>query len=186
MGNPSGGGNPSPTVREDALAIKAQLDTYAVPAGGCVKIMANMAHLWEEVLNPNLLTGSPRILIVWMGETARGEYQGGQRTKLHRVDRRWSVVVMRGHGFRNMAADAQGQPGTPGYYEDFYDSVETVRDGCRVMSNITAEDLVNYEGTRPLPNVASSPSANVFCDAFEISFSCAADIPEILVNGTTG
>lgn len=186
MANPNGGGNPSPTVREDAEAIRCQLDTYAKPRGGTVKVMANMAHLWEEVYNPALLNGAPRILIVWMGETARGEYAGGQRTKLHRVDRKWSVVVMRGHGFKNTTTESQGQPGTPGYYEDFYDAIETIRDGVRVMSNITAEDLVDYKGTRPLPNPAQSPAANVFLDAFMIEVECSCDIPEILVNGTTG
>lgn len=186
MGNPNGGGNPSPTVREDAQAIEAQLKTYAVPRGGSVKVMANEAHLWEEILNPALLSGAPRILIIWRGEEARGEYAGGQRTKLNRVSRKWTVIVMRGHGFRNMVTEAQGVPGSPGYYEDFYDSVETVRDGCRVMSNITAEDVVDYKGIRPLPNVASSPSANVFLDCLAIEFETAADIPQILINGTTG
>ena len=184
--NIAANGNPSPTVRQDDEAIRAQLDSYAKPRGGTVKVMANMAHLWEEVLNPNLLAGAPRILIVWMGESARGEYAGGTRTKLHRVDRKWNVVVMRGHGFRNLLTEAQGQPNTPGYYEDFYDSVENIRDGCRVMSNITADDLVDYKGIRPLPNIAPNPSANVFCDAYSVEFETAADIQEILINGTTG
>ena len=185
MGNPNGNGNPSPTVREDALAIKAQLDTYAIPRGGEVKIMANSRHLWEEVLSI-VSTEAPRILICWNGETARGEYAGGNRTKLHRVDRMWQVVIMRGHGFKNMVAESQGQIDTPDYYEDFYDTVETVRDGIRVMSNITAEDVVDYKSCRPLPNVGPGQSANVFLDAFVIDFQCAADIPEILINGTTG
>jgi len=183
--NISGNGNPSPTVREDALAIKSQLDTYALPRGGKVKIMANMRHLWEEVLDTTS-SETPRILICWQGETARGEYAGGVRTNMHRVDRNWQVVVMRGHGFKSLVTESIGQPGTPGYYEDFYDAVETIRDGIRVMSNITAEDLVDYKGIKPLPNVGPSPSANVFLDAFQIEFSTAADIPQILSNGTTG
>ena len=186
MSNPNGNGNPSPTIKEDALAIKAQLDTYAIPRGGTVKVMANMSHLWEEIFNGGIISENPRILVCWTGETARGEYAGGERTKLHRVDRHWKVVIMRGHGFKNMVTEAIGKPNTPGYYEGFYDSVETVRDGIRVMSNITAEDLVDYKGTSPLPNVAQSQSANIFLDAYAVDFDCAADIPEVLVNGTTG
>ena len=184
--NISGGGNPSPTVKEDLKAIEAQLLTYAKPRGGTVKVMANMRHLWEEIYNNGVLDENPRILIAWEGETARGEYAGGQKTKLHRVDRNWIVVVMRGHGFKNLMTESKGQPGTPGYYEDFADSVETIRDGCRVMSNLTCEDLVDYKGCAPMPNVGPTNNANIFLDAMAIKFSSAADIPEILVNGTTG
>ncbi len=101
--NVSGNNNPSPTVREDALAIKTQMEVFATPRNGTVKIMANMSHLWEEIYNNGIVNENPRILIVWTGEIARGEYAGGDRTKLHRVDRQWNVVIMRGHGFKNSA-----------------------------------------------------------------------------------
>jgi hypothetical protein len=184
--NVSGNGNPSPTVREDLEAIRAQLDTYAKPRGGTVKVMANMRHLWEEIYNNGVASETPRILIAWRGETARGEYAGGQRTKLHRVDRKWTIVIMRGHGFKNMVTESAGQPGTPEYYEDFADSVETVRDGCRVMSNLSCEDIIDYKGCSPLPNVGPTNNANIFLDAYAVEFESAADIPEILPNGTTG
>ena len=182
----SGNGNPSPTISEVLRAICAQLLTYAEPRGGTVKVVENESHLWEEIYNNGLVSEQPRIFVLFVREVARGEYEGGQRTKLNRADDHYMVVVMRGHGFKNMAVESTGQPNTPGFYESFADSIETIRDGCRVMSNISVEDVVDYKGIRPLPNVASSPSANVFIDAFEISFECAADIPEILVNGTTG
>ena len=89
--NVSGNNNPSPTVREDALAIKTQMEVFATPRNGTVKIMANMSHLWEEIYNNGIVNENPRILIVWTGEIARGEYAGGDRTKLHRVDRQWKI-----------------------------------------------------------------------------------------------
>lgn len=178
--------NPSPTIREDLQAIAAQLLTYAKPHGGTVKIMANMRHLWEEIYNGGVVDENPRILICWTGEKARGEYEGGEKTKLHRVDRMWTVVVMRGHGFTNGMTEIKGQPNTPGYYEDFADSIETVRDGVRVMSHLSQEDVVNYIGCEPLPNVAQGNVANIFMDCMQLRFSTAADIPEILINGTTG
>ena len=186
MSNPNGNGNPSPTIKEDAEAIRAQLDTYAKPRDGLTKVVANQSHLWEEIYNGGVIAEQPRILIICIGETARGEYAGGQRTKLHRVDRNWQVIVMRGHGFKNLMTEGIGQAGTPGAIESFYDACETIRDGIRVMSNITAEDLVNYKGMRPLANIGPTPVANVFLDCICIEFDCAADIPEILVNGTTG
>ena len=184
--NVSGNNNPSPTVREDALAIKTQMEVFATPRNGTVKIMANMSHLWEEIYNNGIVNENPRILIVWTGEIARGEYAGGDRTKLHRVDRQWNVVIMRGHGFKNLVAESVGQPGTPGYYEDFYDSVETVRDGLRLLSNVTADDLVDYKSIRPLPNIAQSQTANVFLDGYVIEFATSADIMAVDVNGTNG
>lgn len=182
---PSGNGNPSPTVREDALAIESQFKDWAKARGGLVKIMENESHLWEEMYNPQVATTAPRILILNQGETARGEYAGGDRTDLHRVDRQWLVVVMRGHGFKNLTAVGIGQPNTAGSVEAFSDSWETIRDGIRVMSNISEEFPVDYKGTRPLPNIAKSDTANIFLDCRAIEFSTAADIPRIL-NGTTG
>ena len=177
--------NPSPTIKEDAEAISAQLGQYAAKSGGTCKVVANQAHMWEELYPTAGLDMKPKILIMCTGETARGEYAGGDRTDLHRVDRNWQVVVMRGHGFKNLMSESQGQDGTPGAVQDFYDVLETVRDGIRVMSNISEEFPVNYKGIRPLPNVGPTPSSNVFLDCSVIEFDTAADIPRIL-DGTTG
>ncbi len=179
-------GNPSPTIKENALLLKKQLESFALPRGGYVKIMANMSHLWEELYNKGLVNSQPRILILCTGETARGEYAGGERTALHRVDRNWNVVVMRGHGFKNQVAG--GAPMTnppPTDPEAFYDDLETIRDGCRVLVGISEEYPVNYKGIRPLPNVGPTPAANVFLDASVIEFDTAADIPALDGNGAT-
>ena len=177
--NLSGNGNPSPTIKEIRQAIIDQMNIFATPRGGTVHGMQNEAHLWEYLYNRDLLDENPRILVVCRGEKARGEYGGGAATKLERVNRIWGVVIMRGHGFRDVNQEQRGQPGTPGFYEDFDDSTETVRDGIRIMSDITVEDVVDYKGWRPLASVAPTPAANVFCDCRIVEFETAADIPSI-------
>lgn len=164
------------TIANEAYLIKKQMEVYATPRGGTVKVLANMRHLWEEIFQ---LDERPRILICYTGESSRGEYAGGNRTATHRVDRSWQVVVMRGHGFKNLlpGGDVDG-------VEDFYDSVETVRDGCRVLLTISEEFPVNYKSIRPLPSAAPSVTANVFMDAFVIEFDTANDIPFIGADGS--
>lgn len=180
----SGNGNPSPTARENALAIKAQMEVFANPRGGTVKIVENERHLWEEVMNNGIVDENPRILILWTGEIARGEYAGGDRTNMHRVDRQWMVVIMRGHGFKNLSTESSGQPGTPGYIEAFSDSCETIRDGIRVLKGISEEFPVDYKSIRPLPNIGPSQTANVFLDCKAIEFATAADIPAVIEGQT--
>lgn len=164
------------TIREEAALIKEQMEKYATPRGGKVKILANMRHLWEEIF---MQDDSPRILICYTGETARGEYEGGSRTAMRRVDRSWQVTIMRGHGFDNLlpGGEVAGK-------EDFYDSVEIVRDGLRCMVNISEEFPVNYRSTRPLPNAAPTQTANIFMDAYVVEFTTANDISRINPDGT--
>lgn len=179
--------NPSPTIRENAHRIKKQLETFAQPRGGYVKIVANMSHMWEELYNTGLAGNPPRILILCTGEVARGEYAGGERTSLHRVDRQWNIVVMRGHGFKNKLADGAPMSNPPpNDPESFYDDIETIRDGCRVLQGISEEYPVDYKGIRPLPNVGPTPAANVFLDCVLIEFATAADIPALAGDGTVG
>ena len=177
--NISGNGNPSPTIRECAKAIEAQMLIYATPRGGLVKILENEAHLWQEIVNPSPINETPRIFIICSGEVARGEYDGQNRTNLERVERKWQVIVGRGHGFKTLTAENVGQPGTPGYYESFDDTIETVRDGIRILSNVTVDPIVNYKGWRPLANIGPSPAANVFLDFRVVEFTTAADIPSV-------
>lgn len=168
---------PAPiTIREEAELIKAQMEIYTQPRGGKVKILANMRHLWEEIFQQD---DAPRVLICYNGETARGEYDGGIKTNMRRVDRSWQVVVMRGHGFDNLlpGGERSGK-------EDFYDSVETVRDGIRALQTISEEFPVNYRSIRPMPNAAPTQTANIFMDAFVIEFNTANDIGQINDDGT--
>jgi len=173
--------NPSPTINSNAKLLKAHLESYATPRGGVVEIVENERHLIEYLTKAT--AEKPIILILNQGEVARGEYAGGDRTALHRVDRKWMVVVMRGHGFKNIS-EAQGVEGTPAYVEPFSDSCETVRDGCRVLRGMSEEYPNNYENMMPLANLGQSFSANVFLDCRAILFSTAADIPVLDGNGT--
>lgn len=177
--NVSGNGNPSPTIRECALAIETQMNVFAKPRGGSVEIMENEAHLWEKIYNGGLISEQPRILILCAGAKARGEYDGDRRTNLEREDRKWQVYVGRGHGFKSMTAENRGVPGTPGYYESFDDTIETIRDGLRILSNITVDDIVNYKGWRPVGNIGPSPAANVFLDWRVVEFETAGDCPSV-------
>jgi hypothetical protein len=184
--------NPSPIVETVAQTIKTQLQSFAAPRGGIVQIVENESHLWEEMYNGKLPTTQPKVFILWTGETARGEYAGGDKTSLHRVDRHWMVVIMRGHGFRKLLAEGIGPepaPGAPappaGSTESFYNAVETLRDGIRVLQGISEEFPVDYLGITALPNIGPNPEANVFMDCRVIRFDTAADIPALTLSNAT-
>lgn len=160
------------TIANAANLLKQHLDLWANPRGGTVKVMANLRHLWEEVFVV-AETSAPRILICYTGEIPRG---GVTSNTLYRVDRQWMVVVVRGHGFKNLMAEPEGES------EIFYDSVETIRDLIRVLLNISDEEEVPnivYKGIKPLPSLGPTPTANVFLDAFSIEFTTANDIPAV-------
>ena len=131
--------------------------------------MANLRHLWEEISATN--DGKPSIFIVYTGETARGGFN--QANTLHRVDRQWMVVVMRGHGFKNLMADKGDQT------LSFYDVIETIRHLLRRMTNISEEFPIDYKGIEPMGNIGMNQSQNVFLDGFQIKFSTANDIPVV-------
>lgn len=176
--------NPSPIISTVALMILAQLEPWAKDRGGYAKVVENESHLWEELLANSPVDQRPRVLIMSLGEKARGEYEGGERTAMERVDRSWMVVVMRGHGFKNLSVVGEGQPQTPGAIEPFSDSLETIRDGIRVLAGISEERPINYKGTRPIPGIGQTQVANIFLDCRAIEFDTAADIPAI-GNGVT-
>lgn len=159
------------TIGHVAAEIGEALENWATPKGGRVKVVVNLRHLWEEIYQ---VGDVPTVLVCYVGETPRGSFD--EQDFWHRVDRQWSVVVMRGHGFtRNLMPDKVGET-TP---EPFYDTVEQVRDLVRSMRSISSDPLVNYKGMAPLPGVAVPGQANVFLDSYELKFSTANDIPEI-------
>jgi hypothetical protein len=170
-----------PSIKKQAQMIGTWLfNSFAKPRG-CrsdqVKIMANMRHLWEEIYNRT--KDEPTILIVWNGEKSRGGFN--QANTLHRVDRRWIVVILRGHGFKNLLPNPDANPEIQ--EEDFYDSVEILRDKIRVMLSISEEFPIDYVGIDPMPGVPALGNAgNAFIDGFSVSFSCANDIPGIAIS----
>lgn len=163
------------SISEQANIFGKVLDELVAPTGGITKVMANTRHLWEEVFGA-AVDDAPRVLICFNAERSRGAEN--QRNDLHRVDRDWIVVVMRGHGFRNkMAKDDEG--GGIAQTDDFYTMCETIRDKIRTVLSGVGEFPLDYRGMRPLPGVAVPNQANVFLDAYQIDFSTANDIPGI-------
>jgi hypothetical protein len=168
------------TVSIEAQLILKQLSAWAQPRGGTVKIMTSISHLWQEVYDLQF-QDQARILIAFNGEKSRGGFN--QANTLHRVDRQWKVVVLRGNGFKNLAAEGVGQTGTPGSLDPFYDDVENIRDLIRAMNNITEEIPVDYSGMDALPLVGNvGQTGNIFIGAFVLSFSTANDLQQIVDN----
>ena len=165
------------TISDQANMIAEQCDLWAGPKGGKVKIMANTRHLWEEIYG-HAVDGNPKVLVCFNREKSRGSEQ--LRNNLHRVDRNWLVVVMRGHGFENKMAKT-----TMGQTDDFYSHCEELRDRLRIIISITEEVPIDYVGMGPLPGVAVPGMANVFLDAIQIEFNTANDIQEVVMTDPT-
>jgi hypothetical protein len=161
-----------PTIAQQAQHIGTQLANWAEPRGGEVNIMANMRHLWEHIL---MASEKPRILICFTSEVSRG---GNEMNTLHRVDRSWSVVVIRGHGFAFMPQEV-GATNTGDTTTSFYDDVETIRDLIRVITSVSEEFPIEYKAIKPVAGAAPTPAANVFLDAYSVDFVTANDISAI-------
>jgi hypothetical protein len=156
-----------------ALFMQAWLSQSVNKAGGVVEILANPKHLWEKIFKCQT-EGIPSVLICFNGEISRGDFK--QANTLHRVDRQWIVAIIRGHGFNNLMAEGQGQPGTPGAEYAFYDECDFLCDQLRVLINITEEPPIDYKAMEPIPSIAPyGNNGNVFLDGVAIKFSTAND-----------
>ena len=180
--------NSWPYHQPEVLTIKGQAyqiaewinQSFAQPRGGTVKVMPSMKHLWSEIYDRK--KDEPTILIVWNGDAVRGGFAVANTT--NRVDRQWLVIILRGHGWRNLEAPSDVLVPTPSentrQYEDFYDSVECLRDKLRVMTSISEEFPIDYKATNSMPGLPMIGQAgNLFIDGYQISFSTANDIPDI-------
>lgn len=161
------------SISDQANMIAEQCDLWVNPLGGTVKVMANIRHLWEEVYS-SATDAAPKVLVVFNRERSRGSEQ--LRNFLHRVDRNWLVVVMRGHGFDNRMAKTDAATA-----DDFYSACETLRDRIRVITSISEENPLDYVGMSPLPGVAVPGTSNVFLDAYQIEFNTANDIAAVVM-----
>lgn len=168
-------GLPEPlTIEQQAIGMATLLDQWAKPRGAQVVIVQGQGHLWENIYSAD---DTPRLLICFSGEVLRGAEIVGDRD--HRVDRNWKVVVVRGHGFGS--ANLMPQEGGEQPTESFLVTAESVRDAARVMLGLSEEFPLHYKGMTPVPNLMRPGSANVFVDAYEISFSTANDIPQVVL-----
>lgn len=175
MGNSWPYSQPNLTVKQTATQIADWMfNQFAKSRGGTVRIMANMRHLWEEIANRNE-NDAPTILLVWQGETMRGSNQ--PVNTLTRVDRQWLAVILRGHGWRNLLPNPDAV--SERQEEDFYDSVEILRDKIRVMLSVSQEFPLNYKSISPMAGLPFGNTQNVFIDGYSITFSTAADVGKI-------
>lgn len=159
----------SVSTADAALLIKVQLDAWCAKRSGTTKILEGIQHLWEEI---SIVQDKPRLLICCTGEESRGD--AGIRGHLQRVDRQWEVVIIRGHGFKNLVAEGEGDA------MPFHTAWEQVRDEVRKILNIGEEfPAIEYLGSSPVPNLAPNQQANVFLSAQSLRFSTANDIPRL-------
>lgn len=125
---------PSPiTISQEARLLKDELDTYAQQYGGTAEVVSNLKDLWANV---HINSQSPRILIVYAGEVARGSFS--QIEPWHRVDREWHIAVTKGRGWYTQRGDHlfnHEQEEKP-----LYDVVEEIRDAVRWMTTISEEN----------------------------------------------
>lgn len=157
------------TIGQQAKNLQAVLGNWAAQFGGVAEVTSNLKDLWNQAAINN---DQPRILICYMGETARGDSR--IRSALNRVDRIWNVAVIRGRGFSARRGDSltsQVVNAIP-----FYDVVETVRDTIRTILNISEEFPVEFLSIRPLSQ------GTMVLDAYTIEFMTANDIPEIILD----
>ena len=160
------------TIDQQTNQICTYIDmVFAQPRGGEVKAMESMWHMWEYILSA---TDTPTVLVCCTGENPRGSFS--EQDQWARVDRQWTIVVLYGHGFRNLLRDEKGVPARK---EVLTNCIEALRDAVRSMTGISEEYPVNYRGWKNLPAMARPGTANVFVAGAELNFSTANDIGEV-------
>lgn len=160
-----------------AKRILDQIEPWAKARGGTAEVVQNLAHLWEKIYDL-ALKDCPRLYLCWNGDSAIGG--DDESNTLCRVDNDWIVVIMRGHGFKNLVMEGQGTDQTQkSSIEPFVTSIEQVRNLIRLTPNITELPPVTYKSTEPLPNLGPSQVANIFLDGYAIHFSTQNDIIQI-------
>jgi len=165
------------TIRMGLALLSAAATAWATPRGGKVRVLENMSHLWQHIYE---VGDQPSVLLAWEGETSRG---AADRDKMHRTDRRFHAVIMRGHGFKAMEPQPDDglNPNAASGLSFFTDDIESLRDAIRTLKGLTepTEFPVVYEGAYPLPNLAREGMANVFLDGADLRFVPANDIPAV-------
>ena len=163
---------PDVTADLQTTAICTYIDLhFAFNRGGNVIAMESMWHVWEYILTA---TDEPTVLVCCTGETPRGSF--AEQDQLCRVDRQWTVVLIRGHGFTSLLP---GPNGTAPGVENMLTSITALRDTVRVITSVSEEIPINYKGWHPLPAVARPGTVNVFVAGAQMEFSTANDIPVV-------
>ena len=156
------------TISDEAALILARLQEFAGRYGGVAAIVPNLRELWNQA---SINSQSPRILICYNGETARGTFS--QISPWHRVDREWLIAVTKGRGY--YATRGSGLSDASATETPLYDVLETVRDIVRGMQNISEETpSPDFKSIRPMQ------LGNLVVDGFQITVTTANDIPSNL------
>ena len=169
------------TVRQEAELVKAQLQDYVAKRGGSIAVMQSVAHLWEEVRKAAADGKALRVLIAWNGEEPWGD---SDKDTSHRVERRWLVAAVMPKPFEDELGDYgvkyRAVEGGEWVKEHVYDTVENLRDGVRVMTNVSEDVFPRYKGTSPMPNpFGGALGGNVFLNAYAIEFSTLNDVQQV-------
>lgn len=154
------------SIAYQATALKDLLEAWAQPKGGVAKVASNLKDMWAQASQSSQ---KPIVLVCYTGENVRGPFATG--AVCHRVDRQWTVAVVRGRGF----APVRGSTLTEsiGNVEPFYDSVEAVRELIRNARELTAEPPIDYKSVRPMQ------LGTLIIDGYLIEFSTAVDLTQV-------
>ena len=159
-------------ISEQARIIQSTLDQWASDPtrGGVARVVPNLRQLWKQSA---IDSQSLRILICFAGAKRRGNFTVANAT--HREDRKWQIAITKGVGY----AAERGETLTDqtGNTSPFFDDVETVRDICRWIPNISAEAPANdYEGIEPMQ------FGDLVMDGYLLTFTTANDVPQPTTN----
>jgi len=160
---------PAPiTISDEAKLIRDALQSWVSQYGGEAAIVSNLREMWNQA---SINSDTPRILICYMGETARGSFS--QLSAWHRVDRNWTVAVTKGRGYYLNRGD--GLASTDATELPLYDVIESARDVVRGLQTISEETpMPDYRGIKPMQ------LGNLVVDGYTIELTTANDIPSNL------
>lgn len=147
---------------------------FSQPRGGRTEPIESMPHLWERILECG---DEPTVLVVPTGERLRGYRSLQEADRMGRVDRKWTVAIVRGRGFQMLVPNPEGA--LYGGKEMLVASIEALRDCVRVLADISEEFPLHYEGWEPIPPIARPANANIFVAGALLNFSAANDLPEV-------
>lgn len=167
---------PAPVTGTDQITKMAiWIDTqFCQPRGGKTEAIESMPHLWEKILECG---DEPTVLIVQTGEKQRAYRSLQEADRIGRVDRKWTVAIVRGRGFQMLMPNEDGS--LYGNKELLVASIEALRDCVRVLANISEEFPLHYDGWDPLPPIARPANANIFVAGAILTFSTANDLPGV-------
>lgn len=153
------------TVSQNAALIQTELQNWVASYGGTAEIVSNLRDMWNQA---SISSDTPRILICYNGEVARGSF--GHISPWHRVDRSWTIAVTKGRGY--YLNRGEGLYDASSAEMPLFDVVETVRDIVRFMTTISEENPTpDYRNIRPMQ------LGNLVVDGYIIEITTANDIP---------